>query len=252
MHYSHPSIETGYQSLLRDFTAMQARQRSRWSNLLSAMPERLRSHQRWLVERRQENLHDFNLFQMLGIHEREVKTHSAMLAWLFNPTANHGQGNLFLRSFWHILQQQPNASHLPDLGETTNDHAWVIRKEFSVGDLGQIDIHLENPGLEMSLVIENKIYAGDQKAQLLRYHKHQERHFRNDKKGLIYLTLDGTPPSEDSCHDSETGEAIRADQIILLGYRPHIRDCLEETYDEIHAPHLKFILQQYIDTIERL
>ena len=40
---------------------------------------------------------DFNFFRLLGVETDEV-SHSAFLAWLFDPTAAHGQGNSFLQA----------------------------------------------------------------------------------------------------------------------------------------------------------
>ena len=42
----------------------------------------------------------FNLFHLLGVAKAEVTTHTALLANLLNPAGSHGQGTLFLETFW--------------------------------------------------------------------------------------------------------------------------------------------------------
>jgi len=48
---------------------------------------------------------DFNLFYLLGLGTDEVR-HSAFLAWLFDPSAAHGQGDQFLRAFLEVARPQ--------------------------------------------------------------------------------------------------------------------------------------------------
>ena len=60
-----------------------------------------------------------------------------------------------------------------------------------------IDILITNDDKKEAVAIENKIKAVDQPKQLLRYHDELKRRVYC-KKHLLYLTLDGHSPSEDS------------------------------------------------------
>lgn len=104
---------------------------------------------------------------------------------------------------------------------------------------GRIDLYLTDG--KDSLVIENKIYAGDQDHQLYRYHNEVPT------AKLVYLTLDGKKPSDDSLGDLD----------------PEIVTCLSYQYDIIEwlkdcvrfAANLPFVretINQYIRIIKQL
>jgi len=38
----------------------------------------------------------FNVFEILNLQKNETRTHSALIAYLLNPQADHGCGSLFL------------------------------------------------------------------------------------------------------------------------------------------------------------
>ena len=50
------------------------------------------------LERLEDMLAEFNVFEMLGIEKNEIR-HSAFLAWLLDPNGTHGLGDYFLRRF---------------------------------------------------------------------------------------------------------------------------------------------------------
>lgn len=78
----------------------------------------------------------------------------------------------------------------------------TVETEYSIGyknndstEGGRIDIFVYD-NKKNAIIIENKIYAGDQKNQLLRYYNYA---FKNKFKfNIIYLTLYGDAASEDS------------------------------------------------------
>lgn len=72
---------------------------------------------------------------------------------------------------------------------------------------GRIDILIETDNKEI-IVIETKVYADDQEHQLFRYKKEIENNFKSYKCHILYLTLDGHKPREESLmcekHDKES------------------------------------------------
>jgi hypothetical protein len=80
-----------------------------------------------------------------------------------------------------------------------------------------LDILVETPDNNARLVIENKIYAGDQTNQLKRYANHIK-----DKGILLYLTLDGHEASEESLG------GLSSDKYICISYEKEIREWLDE------------------------
>ena len=97
------------------------------------------------------------------------------------------------------------------------------------------------------LIIENKIYAADQPAQLDRY-----RRFAQDSERdplLLYLTLDGSPPSDNSLHGDETNEDpfnLAPPHISLISYKVFINNWLTACIQSAaELPHLRETLVQY-------
>ncbi|MGI4823634.1 MAG: PD-(D/E)XK nuclease family protein [Janthinobacterium lividum] len=127
---------------------------------------------------------NFNIFRILGLETREVRTHSAFLGELLNPAGSHGLRDTFLKLFLRLINF-PNfdASRARLVVE---HHIGQINAEYSQG--GRIDIYLEAAG--QYIFIENKIYASDQQNQLGRYQAHRP------SARLLYLTLDGSEPTD--------------------------------------------------------
>lgn len=178
----------------------------------------------------------FNLFQVLGIGHYEVKTHSPILAELLNPQGSHGQGNLFLSLF---LKQ----FGIDDVSFSAEGSK--VTKEYHIGTKtedtgGRIDIVIQDK-LDRRILIENKIYAGDQENQLTRY-----RNFDQSAR-LFYLTRFGDMPSNLT---KEEAEEIRCEPI---SYENHILRWLKECRKEAAClAGLREMLTQYIALIEEL
>ena len=137
----------------------------------------------------------FNIFSVLNMETDEVNTHSAFLAELLNPKGSHGLKDGFLRLFVEIMPLQN-----VDKDSLQTDSA-IIKKEEYIGKKdvkketgGDIDILIKFQNPQYTIIIENKINAGDQEAQLARYHNYAKQ-FGNSFT-LFYLTKDGHEPSE--------------------------------------------------------
>ena len=156
----------------------------------------------------------FNVFSILGVEADEVRTHSAFLVDLLNPQGSHRQGDAFQKLFLKVALNHSRPDEYGDSG------LFQVRKEAST-DQGQIDILLENK--EACIVVENKIYAGDQSLQLARYYEAAEsKGFSKEQIELVYLTLDGSPPS------TEALGYLPEDSVKCLSYSEDIINWLEE------------------------
>jgi len=176
----------------------------------------------------------FNLFTTLLDAHDEVRLHTRFLAHLLNPHAKHDCGGLFLDLFLGVV------GHLDDLKA---EQCRNLVNEYYTGGLGNIDIYMEFE--QATVVIENKIYAGDQGRQLERYAEYANR--SKKRWHIFYLTPEGHPPSENSL-GSLTPEKIKN-----ISYRNHILPwlelCLEKTYGIVN---INQALQQYRMTINQL
>lgn len=179
----------------------------------------------------------FNVYSILGMERRETKTHSAFIGELLNPLGTHHKGSVFLEHFCACIGEKnldPNSSR--------------VFIEHSIGRIntnqegGQIDIFiLDKNGNAIS--IENKIDAGDQENQILRYYN-----YRNGSNQVYYLTLDGSLPSKNSM-----GSLVPGQDFFIISYKEEIIQwltlCLKESHD---APILRESIRQYLVLIKKI
>ena len=186
----------------------------------------------------------FNVFSILEMEHLEDKLHSKFIRELLDPHGSHFKEDLFLKLFI----QQLNSVHSGEKKILEANYTEVIR-EFYIGETnleektgGRIDIYLKNAEGK-TVCIENKIFAGDQPAQLQRYCSHN-----NGKNIVYYLTLDGRGPSEGS-----GGTLKENEDYYLISYEKDIIEwleaCLKEVYDE---PILRESIKQYLIVIKKL
>ncbi|CAJ2376435.1 MAG: PD-(D/E)XK nuclease family protein [Gammaproteobacteria bacterium] len=186
----------------------------------------------------------FNIFSVLDREHYEVKTHSRFLAEMLNPKGAHSRGAAFLRLLFDMLQEN-FPQKFPEI--TDDDFEYFdVSAEADAGDLGRIDILLENR--EKCIVIENKIYAGDQEQQLDRYHKYAVGQAKKDESNvvLIYLTLWGGKPGKNTWSgDSE--------KVLSVSYSEHIirwlDDCIKAV---VHIAPVRETLMQYQSLLKKL
>ncbi len=152
-----------------------------------------------LQEEKRKRGENFNIFNVLGLSTSEVRLHSAFLAELLNPNGDHGLGDKFLDAFLKIVIKREKT-----IFEFDTKSAKVFC-EFYIGTIsenytegGRIDIFIQDDN-KQTIIIENKIYADDQKNQLLRYHNYAENIIGSNKYIILYLSLEeGDEPSKDS------------------------------------------------------
>ena len=180
----------------------------------------------------------FNVFSALDICSDEMRLHSRLLATLLNPEASHGLGNEFLKLFLIALG-------LPEDYITYCKEQIVERPIGEVTETtgGRIDIILEDRG--HAVIIENKIYAGDQPNQLLRYHNYGVKTFGENNFKLVYLTLYGCDPSSESLG----GEDF---EFIKLSYAQDILKLLEDFVPTQPQKPVHSTIEDYITIIKQL
>ena len=195
-------------------------------------------------EERNRKGENYNLFSILSIERYELK-HSALIANLLDPKGSHGCGDAFLRAFFEIALKgtaYPFENSTP-LDSRTEHYTGPI-----AGDTGgRIDILVKSS--QYGLIIENKIYAGDQDKQLTRYDNYGKEIFGADGYLLVYLTLYGYDASKESTATKSAEEV----GYLRLSYAEDILRWLEQcarlAYDK---PLVRESLNQYIRTIKQL
>jgi hypothetical protein len=184
---------------------------------------------------------NFNVFDVLDICTQETM-HSKFIAMLLDPKGVHGLGNIFLKYFLDIIDRKNNRK---DVSGFMVENI-IVQTEFFIGSIdeksengGRVDIVVSDN--KNKLFIENKIYAPDQKNQLMRYKNY------DPTVKIIYLTLDGKEPSDESAKN------MRKDEYIRVSYKDHILEWLEKCKKEtVDYPLLRETLQQYIALVKSL
>ena len=195
-------------------------------------------------EERNRKGENYNLFSILSIERYELK-HSALIANLLDPKGSHGCGDAFLRAFFEIALKgtaYPFENSTP-LDSRTEHYTGPI-----AGDTGgRIDILVESS--HYGLIIENKIYAGDQDKQLTRYDNYGKETFGADGYLLVYLTLYGCDASKESTATKSAEEV----GYLRLSYAEDILRWLEQCVRLAdNKPLVRESLNQYIRTIKQL
>ena len=193
---------------------------------------------------------NFNIFKILKIESEEVLTHSRFLCELLNPKGSHGKGNLFLKLFIesNIDLIEENKTFVSKLKEfnlencTVKSEAHIGFKNSEQTEGGRIDVLVKENNSNKAIIIENKIYAGDQFQQLVRYNNaHKEA-------PIFYLTLYGSSPSKESA-----GGLILGNNFKCISYETDILEWLTSCRKEaVENPILREGITQYINLIKHL
>ena len=189
-------------------------------------------HQVYLISKKYNEIakitgENFNVFRVLKLETREVRTHSAFLAELLNPKGSHGLQDAFLRLF---IQQFKIENF-----DTNNAE---VKKE-EVIENGRLDITIVNEKRSKCIIIENKIQDKNQ-GSLPTYVEHAKRKYGRENCNLFFLTLLGDKP-EVSTEFEE------------ISYKDGIKKWLELCHKEASShPIIRESIIQYINLINYL
>lgn len=178
---------------------------------------------------------NFNIFSVMNMESDEVFLHSALITELLNPKGSHGMGSDFLKAFYRIVLQEEFTLKLDEVICVKEEHIGFRNEDQTLG--GRLDIVLKDFN-NFGFVIENKIYAGEQVNQLLRYKNNYPQ------ARLLYLTLFG-----------EKSMQISSDEVeyTSISYQNDIKNWIEEcTKLSFNKPIIRETLQQYSNLIKKL
>ena len=191
------------------------------------------------LQKEEKEGENFNVFSALNMCSDEMRLHSRLLATLFNPKANHGLGNEFLRQFL-VTAIKVDDNYITHCNESIAER-YVGEVTETTG--GRIDIILEDG--KHGIIIENKIYACDQPNQLLRYYNYGVKQFGENNFKLVYLTLNGSEPSSDSLGGGHF-------DFIKLSYAQDILGLLDRLMTTYPQKPIHRTIKDYITIIKQL
>jgi hypothetical protein len=171
----------------------------------------------------------FNIFSILNVASNEVRLHSTFIAELLDSNGTHTFGKAFMKSFLNSLNiKAENILDLENYRVEVEVYIGKIDEDYTEG--GRIDIHICDNKTNKKILIENKIFAGDQENQLLRYYNYDPDAL------LLYLTLDGQKPSD----HSTKGKLKKNKEYYCISYKTNInlwlQKCIEISKDKPKVP----------------
>lgn len=189
---------------------------------------------------------NFNIFSVLKMERKEVKTHSAFISELLNPKGKHGLGAKPLELFIEtLLDSYSEIDNIKSVFTLETKNAISIVEEFQ-GKInsdktegGRIDIIVKD-NHNNAIVIENKIDAIEQEKQIVRYNN------AYPNSPIVFLTLTG--------YDSKSsGELEKTKDYFTISYEKEIVNwlvlCQKEAFDH---PMLREIIKQYCFLIKKI
>lgn len=197
-------------------------------------------HHRELTKAKGES---FNIYNIMNLQTKEVRTHSAFIGTLLNPKGSHLMGTQFLDAFINVLPTKYFNNHIDITTAKAfiEFHIGIINDKLNTG--GRIDILIkDNNGHTIS--IENKIDAEDGNNQIKRY-----CNYNKAKNKVIYLSkYIGDEPSTESKGELEAGK-----HFFNISYQNEMINWLEKCQNiASDQPILRESIKQYKILIQQI
>lgn len=197
-------------------------------------------------KQKQRGLNDYNLLTTVLNEHDEVRLHSRVIGSLLNINGLHYQKELFLEKFMEILK--------------ITEFEFNIEESNLFLEYQNIDLYLTD-GIK-HIIIENKIYAGDQKNQIKRYYdtiKDENKDLEYNDILVIYLSIDRLQPSNYSLGNLAIKDNYLIDnneKIAIfknINYKNEILNWLDNCLHEIqNITNLNESIQQYKNVVEKI
>ena len=212
----------------------------------------LKTFKKQKEEMRLRGFNDFNYIELLkGAYDEN--THSKIIAEFLNPQGSHYQGKIFLENFFKTLD-------IPFKIDKWN----VVTERFVDNCIekgqGRIDIYMTNS--KKHIILENKIGAGDQEAQIFKYveclYKENEGNLDAEDILVLYLTKDGHLPSQYSLDNykikggylENNGE--KKAKIKCISYKKILKWMQENLKEVENISNLSEAIKQYIKVVKKI
>lgn len=197
-------------------------------SIINVVKSKIDAHLKFKKEYDKQLAFDFSLFQFFSIGENKI---SQVLAYFLDEKQNHGQGNIFLKEFAKtFFDKEVDISHSLNICEKV------------INENKRIDIYIELPNL--TIAIENKIWADDQTNQLKDYANFLE----NKSKGnylLLYLNPYGLEPSSKSINNKFKEDLIEQKKFKVISYKHDIINLINNWLVICEAENVSHFLKEF-------
>lgn len=181
---------------------------------------------------------DYNIFTLMDIERDELATHEYMIFTILNYRTNSALSEELTKQFLISM----------GLPKRFLNRKWIVEKEHFTENKGRIDLFFKTSEHgKMCVVVELKVDAEDQKRQLKRYEDYVLENLYEDYR-IIYLTLDGKEPSEQSCKGMKNPK-----KLLYRSFGEHLLEWLEKCIEicRVYDMDVSFV-QQYKILIKKL
>ncbi len=188
-----------------------------FEEILKKLQTEFKKYNSGLIKNKKQITPDFNAFEILQPKELSL---SGIVGEFLNPKGTHEQGQVFLDLFIDRF--------LNSKTKLKNSKQINLKLEHRFNN-GQIDIFIDFDN-KYSIAIENKPFATDQDKQIRRYTNYLSSVYGNTNFTMIYLSSDGSEPSENSLPNIKKEKLDK--QFIIISYsqlRKWFLDCAEIT-----------------------
>ena len=180
-------------------------------DFFSVLKEKLKSYR--AVKRHLDRFlsTDFNIFAWIKPDEKHL---SNVIANLLNPASSHGQQGVFLDAFLRRIGKDDLCNRQPHqvTCEAPTDYIDQDRKIDILVDFGDFGLGIENKPWPWSKDLED---------QLKDYCRHLKMKYGDRRFCVVYLTILGDNPSENSIRAKMRKNLEQNGQLFCVSYRPN-------------------------------
>lgn len=202
-------------------------------NLLNVVKSRIDAHLKFKEEYNKQLAFDFSLFQFFSIGENKI---SQVLAFFLDIYQNHGQGDIFLKEFVRTFYGKDI-----EIKQIENICEKVITKN------RRIDVYVQLR--DLTIAIENKIWADDQNNQLRDYSNFLERKSQGNYQ-LLYLNPYGLEPKSKSIDNKLKESLISQNKLKIIGYKQDIIPLINNWLVICEADNVSHFLKEFKKYLE--
>lgn len=201
--------------------------------IIYEVKSKMDAHNKFKEAYNQQLAFDFSLFNFFSIGENKV---SQVLAFFLDVNQNHGQKDIFLKEFLRMFYE--------------NDFEIVQienRCEKPILNNRRIDIYIKLKNL--TIAIENKIWADDQHNQLKDYLCFLNNVSSGEYK-MFYLNPYGLQPSSNSINENLKEQYIAEGKLEIIGYKQHIIPLISRWISICEADNVTYFLKEFKKYLE--
>lgn len=202
-------------------------------NILNIVKSNIDAHYKFKKEYNRQLALDFSLFQFFSVGENKI---SQVLAYFLDVNQNHGQGDLFLSEFLNVFTDKEI-----EIEQIANVCEKIITNK------RRLDVYIKLK--ELTIGIENKVWADDQNNQLKDYSEYLEKNM-NGNYVLFYLNPYGTAPKLKSIDKELSQKLYKENKLKVIGYKQDLIPLINTWLINCEADNVSYFLKEFKKYLE--